>query len=84
MTKVEEHGFKPGGYAIFEIESITFAQWCPGPDGQGQPTQVHMEIRVKGLPTPLVMRFKGPDTLGKFIQQMQRHRCEVWPHVPRV
>ncbi len=79
MTKTTDHGFRPGGYEVFDIESLDIGQWTPDPAGRHPPTQVHVEIRIKGLPTPLVMRFKSPDTLGRLIEQLMRHRDEVWP-----
>lgn len=79
MTTVTDHGFKPGGYAFWDIESLDIGQWSPDEKGQTPPTQVHLELRVQGLPVPLVVRFKSPETLGVLIEQLIRHRKEVWP-----
>lgn len=84
MTKTPEHGFRRGPFAAFEIESLNISQWCPDDKAQVPPTQVHIEVHVKGLKAPLAMRFKGPDTLGALIQQMTRHRREVWPQAKPV
>jgi len=79
MTTTEERGFQPGGFVAYEIESFEIAQWTPDPEGLDPPTQVHFIIRIRGLDTPLVARFKGPETLRILIQQLKRHFREVWP-----
>ena len=79
MTNSTDHGFKPGGYAIYDVEEIDIGQWVPTPDGSGPPTQVHMELKVRGMSAPFVMRFKGPETISLLIEQLTRHRDEVWP-----
>jgi hypothetical protein len=61
-----------------DIEDITIAEWIP--DGQKEPTQVHMIIRVKGVKTPLVMRFKASYTLDKIIAALTEHRNAVFPN----
>lgn len=80
MTKITDHGFKPGGYEFLEIESLEVAQWCRDSEGKLPPEQVHMQVNVKGSRVPFVMRFKSPETLGLLIEQLTRHRREVWPH----
>ncbi len=62
-----------------EIEEIHIGSWCPLPDGRGPATQVHMTIRIRGLDIPLVLRFKGPVTLDRLIDSLERHRYDVWP-----
>lgn len=79
MPKTEEHGYRPGPFIAWEIESLNIAQWSPGVEPGSPPTQVHLEIHVRGLPLPMVMRFKGPETLTAIIAQLTRHRDEVWP-----
>ena len=81
MTDVTEHGFRPGGYEVFEIESLDIAQWCPDDHAATPPTQVHLEIRIRGLALPLVARFKSPVTISILIEQLTRHRNEVWPKI---
>lgn len=83
-SKFIDHGFKPGGYAFFDIESLEIAQWCADDKAELPPSQVHMEIKIKGQSTPLIMRFKSPDTLGTFIEQLARHRREVWPNADQL
>jgi hypothetical protein len=67
------------GMKYFEITKIKVANYHPLPNGQGPPTQVHLHLTVKGIPHPLVLRFKGTDTLDKLIGMLQRHRYDVWP-----
>lgn len=68
-----------GGQGYYEIESLHVNSWNPLPDGKGPSTQVHVSVHVKQLPYPLVMRFKGPNTLGTLIESLERHRNDVWP-----
>ncbi len=77
--EVIHHSYQPGPFVAYEIESLNIAQWSPEPLPGGQVTQVHLEIHVRGLPIPLVLRFKDPDTLTAIIQQLIQHRNEVWP-----
>ena len=61
------------------IDSIEVGEWHPLPDGQGQPTQVHMTVVIWGLDLPFVLRFKGPKTLDSVITALATHRGNVWP-----
>jgi hypothetical protein len=51
------------------------------------PEQVHFIIhwpaQLSDLP-PLVLRFKSPDTLGFFIEELNRYRNAVWPDAEKV
>jgi hypothetical protein len=67
------------GHVYYEIDQIHVSEWHPLPDGQGPPEQVHMTIRIKRVPYPVVMRFKGPQTLDGLIAALQEHRDNVWP-----
>lgn len=67
------------GQGYYEIEELHVNSWNPLPDGKGPSTQVHVSVVVKQLPYPLVMRFKGPNTLGTLIESLERHRNDVWP-----
>jgi len=66
--------FEPG----FEI-----AAWCRDKNAETPPEQVHFIVHwpvdFDDLP-PLAIRFKGPDTLGFFIEELTRYRRKVWPH----
>ena len=53
--------------------------WHPLPDGQGDPTEVHLCLTVKGLDAQMIMRFKGPGTLDALITSLAVHRFNVWP-----
>jgi hypothetical protein len=75
----------PGFIRIGEPESITIAAWSPRDDGQN-PTQVHFIFHISDLlgEVLLVMRFKSPDNLGFFIEELARYRREVWPEAEEV
>lgn len=69
---------KPAHFPILEPD-IEIAAWCPDPDAQASPEEVHFIIKLgDGMP-PLVMRFKSPDSLGFFIEELARYRYYVWP-----
>lgn len=66
---------RPEGFDIFS--------WCPTPQAEidaGKPaapsTQVHMFIPMD-IAT-VVIRFKGPGTLDRLIEALQKHREDVW------
>lgn len=65
-----------------EIEEYYVGEWCPTPDATGPATQVHVEIKVRGVEPRLVMRFKHPGELDRFIAVLARHRMGVWPQGP--
>ncbi len=67
------------GLAFLEIDSVDVKEWHALPDGGGPPLQVHMVISVVGLATPLLLRFKGPHTIGRLIGALRKHRDNVWP-----
>lgn len=69
---------KPAFHPILEPE-ITIAAWCSDPDAQGPPEQVHFIIHLGDNLPPLVLRFKSPDSLGFFIEELARYRRHVWP-----
>ena len=67
-------------YLPIRLDSIGVFECHPLPDGQGEPTQVHVQLQIEGAPDlPLLMRFKGPRTLDKFISALVVHRQNVWP-----
>lgn len=78
MSTVEESGYSKAPSRVYEINSLEVAQWSPSVE-PGPATEVHLLIEMEGLPFPLVMRFKSPDTLKLMIEQMIQHRREVWP-----
>ncbi len=55
------------------------SEWHPLPDGQGEPTEVHVSMMIEGLDVPMVMWFKGPGTLDSLISALAVHRFNVWP-----
>lgn len=79
MPRVEHHN-KPRNVdqAFAEIDSLEVYEWHPLPEGRGQPTQVHVIIRLKDMAVPLVMSFKRPLTIDHFIAALQQHRESVW------
>lgn len=66
---------------------IEIKVWCPDDKAMLPPEQVHFIIKwpvpLEDLPA-IVLRFKGPDTLGFFIEELIRFRRFVWPTSEKV
>lgn len=41
-------------------------------------------MKLPGLDFPLIMRFKSPDSLGFFIEELAKYRRVVWPEADPV
>jgi REP element-mobilizing transposase RayT len=54
--------------------------YSPDDKAQMPPEQVHFIIHLPAQmqAPPLVLRFKSPDTLGFFIEELAKYRREVW------
>lgn len=66
--------------AYLAIEEYHIAQWCPTPDpADSKPEQVHMEIKVAGIPHQLMMRFKSRRSLELMTGTLLEHAEGVWP-----
>lgn len=67
--------------AIFEPQ-FEIAAWCPDSKSEAPPEQLHFIIHwpvdFEDIP-PMAIRFKSPDTLGFFIEELTRYRREIWP-----
>jgi hypothetical protein len=70
---------------IYEMEDIRVSEFHPLPDGQGDPTQVHLTMKPKGASegTLLVLRLKSRDSAVQLISALVEHTNSVWP-VPDV
>ena len=71
------------GLSYIPVDSLHVMEFYEGPGGEGEPTQVHLQIRVEGLDLPLVFRFKGHQTISHLIEALTVHRNNVWPGVRR-
>ena len=72
------------GYARIGEPTVQIVAWGPDLEGKAPPEQVHFIMHLPGLETPLVMRFKSPDSLGFFIEELARYRQKVWPEAEPV
>jgi len=64
---------------VMEIESYNVTEWCPTPDGSGQPEQVWLQVNLKDVPIPMALRLKSMDAVDTLIEALTRHRLNVWP-----
>src|SRR3972149_9354270 len=74
-------------YATLTEPQFEIAAWHPDGDALLPAEQVHSLIhrpmQLASLP-PMAIRFKSPDTLGFFIEELTRYRREVWPNCEAV
>lgn len=79
--KVTRSTIPKQAYAQLGEPTVEIAAWCPDSDAKMPPEQVHFIMHLPGLEEiPLIMRFKSPDTLGFFIEELARYRKVVWPN----
>jgi hypothetical protein len=60
--------------------------WCPDEEAKLPPEQVHfvMHWTVGVELPPIAIRFKSPDSLGFFIEELIKYRRMVWPESEKV
>jgi len=66
------------GVTFFEIEEISVNEFHPLPDGQGDPTQVHLWFKVKDTEPVFCMRFKSGRPMDELITALITHRRSVF------
>ena len=71
--------FNTAGMAFYDVQNISVNEWHPLPDGQGDPTQVHVWFELDEFPHPLVIRFKSRRPVDSFIVALMTHANAVWP-----
>lgn len=65
-------------FTYHNIAEFNIAAYSTDDKGETPPSQVHLLLKIEGLPSPAVLRFKGPDTLGFLIEELARYRAHVW------
>jgi len=70
--------------AFADVEEISVNEWHRLPNGEGSPEQVHVWLKLKGLPYPFVIRFKRPGALDELITSLIVHRRGVFGGPPGV
>ncbi len=85
--KVERSNEPKKGYLKIGEPQFEIAAWCRDDAAKLPPEQVHFIVhwpaQLAHLP-PLVIRFKSPDTLGFFIEELTKYRRTVWPDCEKV
>ena len=67
------------GQEFYKIESIEVLEYHPEPDGVGEPTEVHLWLKIEGAEdTPFVIRFHSPRGVDELIVALITHRKAVW------
>jgi hypothetical protein len=81
---LERHSIPKPGFIALSEPQVQIAAWCPDDEAKLPPEQVHFIFNVQELTLPLVLRFKSPDTLGFFIEELTKYRRTVWPDAEKV
>jgi hypothetical protein len=79
--QVERNNQAKQAYARLGEPQIEIAAWCPDEKAEQPPEQVHFIMHWPvgmDLP-PMAIRFKSPDTLGFFVEELIKYRRIVWP-----
>ncbi len=67
------------GQEYYPIQSLEVLEYHPLPDGEGEPTEVHLWIIVEGAEdTPFAVRFHSPQSVDELIVALMTHRKRVW------
>jgi hypothetical protein len=74
----KEHPQNLVGMKFLDVASVQIAEFHDLPDGQGGPTQVHMLLHLKGSDVPIILRFKGPDSLNEVVEALRYHGKNVF------
>lgn len=72
------------GVEFLEITDIIVGEFIDPetPKGKrGEPCQVHLMLRLEGLPWPFVMRFKTRRGVDELIVSLMTHSKNTWPDV---
>lgn len=85
--KIERSNYPKLGYAKIGEPQFEILAWCRDENAELPPEQVHFLMHwpaeMADLP-PVAIRFKGPDTLGFFIEELIKYRRLVWPNCEKV
>lgn len=67
------------GMKFLEVEEIVVNEYHELPDGKGDPTQVHLWLRLVNFPHPLIVRFRSRRPVDELIVALMTHSKAVWP-----
>ena len=67
------------GVEFLEVEEISVNEYHELPDGKGDPTQVHLWLRLANFPHPLIIRFHSRRPVDELIVALITHSKAVWP-----
>ena len=66
--------------AAFEIQEFRIAEFIPK-DAEAS-NELHLLMRIAALNSPIIARFKGPETLGFLIEELIAYKQKIWPDSP--
>jgi len=59
-------------------QGYEIGEWCPLPDGEGDPTEVHMMMKNQEMGLGVSLLLKSPRAVNELISTLRRHRDAVW------
>jgi hypothetical protein len=84
---IERSNTPKKAYAKIGEPQFEITAWCRDDEAKLPPEQVHFIVhwpaQLADLP-PLVIRFKSPDTIGFFIEELIKYRRLVWKDSKKV
>ena len=73
-----ERGKKlPQGERAYAIEEFRVAEFIP--HNETETHELHLLLKVKEFKSPIVARFRTPDTIGFLIEELIAYRQKIWP-----
>lgn len=70
------------GMTFWDVREVEIVEWGPGSDGEGDPTEVHVVLRVEQLPEPLILRLRTRAYALELSDAIGIHTNNVWPLIP--
>jgi hypothetical protein len=67
------------GFSFHEIQSIKVLEYCPTSDASGEASEVHLVLRMRGVPRPLILRATSPHHIDDLVSALVTYRAAVWP-----
>ena len=76
--KTSRSSGRPTPVTSILLDAFVIAEFATNQEDMDEVHILLQSSEVPDMPTP-VMRFKGPDTLGFFIEELIAYRRAVWP-----
>jgi len=78
MVRESQEPVNMAGQKYYAIESIKVLEYHLLPDGEGDPTEVHLWFTMEDDDIPFVICFHSPGAVDELIVALMTHRKAVW------